>query len=96
MSGVGTSGSANHQIALTVSSDSCELHGAEKYWGNSRIVSAPSGQLAAMTCRLFVVRALTLAVMRVVSLHSGSCGVFARGGTHEGVIVGSCSFGCRW
>jgi hypothetical protein len=39
-----------------------------------------------------VVRSLTLAAMQVVRLHPESCGVFARGGTHEGVIAGGCSY----
>ena len=48
---------------------------------------------------VIVVRALTMAVMRVVRLHSESSRVFARGGTHEDVTVKSCSYvegGRKW
>ena len=39
-----------------------------------------------------MVRALALTVMRVMRLHSESCGVFAGGGTREDMVVGSCSY----
>ena len=86
MSGIGDGG---HQIAF-------KFGFVWDYmgWGNSRVASTRrrcSGQLTAMTRCVIVVRTLTLAVMRVLTLHLGSCGVFARGGTREDVIMGACS-----